>query len=73
MVTATIYFNNKTISSTSRPTETYFDGLGRTIKTRAEGPDNKVITTRREKEGERKRDVDAYIAKILTKAEGINI
>lgn len=26
-------------------TETYFDGLGRTIKTRSEGPDNKVIVT----------------------------
>jgi RHS repeat-associated protein len=25
--------------------ETYFDGLGRTIKTRSEGPDNKVIVT----------------------------
>ncbi|MBI4698549.1 MAG: RHS repeat protein [Nitrospirae bacterium] len=26
-------------------TETYFDGLGRTIKTRAEGPDNKTIAS----------------------------
>ncbi len=26
-------------------TETYFDGFGRTIKTRAQGPDNKVIAT----------------------------
>ena len=26
--------------------EAYFDGLGRTIKTRAEGPDNKVIATK---------------------------